>query len=257
MLNVILSGCYGKMCGVIREIIDTKPDINVSCGIDIIEGAALPFPVYHSYSDSGIKGDVIIDFSRPELLGSLLDYAVRTKTPVVIATTGFNKSAVAEIHEAAKKVPIFFTANLSIGIALLSSLVEKAAEFLGPDYDIEIVETHHNKKADAPSGTALMLAESARKGMYASKGSTGEAYELCFSRYGDEALRKKNEIGMHAVRGGTVAGEHSVFFFGDNETVELKHSAQSKQIFARGAVRAAQFLSGKPAGLYQMKDLLK
>ena len=248
MLNVILSGCYGKMCTAIRDIIAEKPEINVSCGIDKFEGGPLPFPVCKDFSDSSVTGDVIIDFSRPELLGSMLEYATRTKTPVVIATTGFSKSDIEAIHEASKLIPIFYTANLSIGIALLSSLVEKAAEFLGADYDIEIVETHHNKKVDAPSGTALMLAESARKGL-------DSEYELCCSRHGADAKRKQNEIGIHAVRGGTVVGEHSVFFYGDNEAIELRHSAQSKQIFARGALRAAQFLPGKPAGLYQMKDL--
>ncbi|MDD4496442.1 MAG: 4-hydroxy-tetrahydrodipicolinate reductase, partial [Eubacteriales bacterium] len=192
---------------------------------------------------------VIIDFSNPEALGELLEYAVDHNIPVVIATTGLSIQHRSMLQEVSNKIPVFFSANMSLGINLLISLVQKAAKVLGEDFDIEIIEKHHNRKIDAPSGTALYIADSINAVM-----DNKEQY--VYDRHSSRKSRSKNEIGIHAVRGGTITGEHSVIFAGNDEIIEINHSARSRDIFASGALKAAAYIHGKKAGMYNMSDLL-
>ena len=253
MIRVLLSGCMGKMGHMLVEVIGAAPDMTVCLGVDsaVTPGTVSPysFPVVASFDKADAEPDVIVDFSRPAALESLLDFAEARRTAVVLATTGYSDEQKARIDAAAARIPVFYSANMSPGVNLLCALVKKAAAFLGEDYDIEIVEAHHNKKIDAPSGTALMLAESAMS-------ATSAATWTHCGRSGKNCPRQPGEIGIHAIRGGTVVGEHSVLFLGDNEVIELKHSAQSRAVFARGAVRAARFIVGVPAGKYDMSDLI-
>ena len=195
------------------------------------------------------KVDAIVDFSTWKPGADLLSYAVRHRIPAVIATTGLSEEQLAAIDEAAKVIPIFRSGNMSLGIALLRALAKKAASVLGEGFDIEIVETHHNRKADAPSGTALMLLDAVKEGC-------AEEKQAVFGRHGRDAKRQKQEIGVHALRGGTVTGEHEVCFFGTSERIKVSHSAENRSVFAAGALRAAEFLVGKEPGLYTMDDIV-
>lgn len=250
MTDIILSGCAGKMGKNIAECVSKRDDCRIIAGIDIGADESSPFPVYASADKFNGKADVIIDFSHPSALDSIVSYAVRTGTPAVIATTGLSGEQIEKIKDASKKVPMFFTANMSLGVSLLTELAQKAARVLGNDFDIEIIERHHNQKIDAPSGTALMLADA-----IASQLDEDVNYE--YDRHSKREKRKRNEIGIHAVRGGTIVGEHEIMFAGNDEIITLSHSARSKQIFAVGAVNAALFISGKEAGLYTMKELVE
>lgn len=249
MRSIILSGCNGKMGKVISNSVAERDDCKIVAGIDAMNTASDTFDVYDSINKFSKKADVIIDFSHPSSLDSLLKYAVLSKTPLVVATTGLSNEQVNDIHAAATQVPIFFSANMSLGVNLIQELAAKAAKVLGTSFDIEIVEAHHNQKIDAPSGTALMIANAISKQM-----ATPPTYE--FDRHSKRAKREKNEIGIHAVRGGTIVGEHEVIFAGHDEVIKISHSAMSKEIFATGSINAALFLCGKPAGLYSMNDLI-
>ena len=248
MVKVILSGCFGKMGRVIANCVSKRDDCQVVAGVDVFDGTA-EFPVFKSFKDINISADVIIDFSHPSTLPSLLEYAVQHKCPAVIATTGLSEEQIEKIHLAAKQIPIFFAANMSIGVALVAELAAKAAKVLEGSFDIEIVEMHHNQKIDAPSGTALMLANTVSDAL-----EEKPHYE--FDRHSKRAKRDPHEIGIHALRGGTVVGEHEVIFAGLDEVIKISHSARSKELFAVGALNAAIFLHQKPAGLYNMKDLI-
>lgn len=250
MTDIILSGCGGKMGKNIADCVSGRDDCRIIAGIDLKADGNSPFPIYTSADKFNGKADVIIDFSHPSALDSIVDYAVRTGTPAVIATTGLSAEQTEKIHEASKKVPMFFTANMSLGVSLLTELAQKAARVLGNDFDIEIIERHHNQKIDAPSGTALMLADAISSQL---EGDTKYEYD----RHSKREKRSKNEIGIHAVRGGTIVGEHEIMFAGNDEIITLSHSARSKQIFAVGAVNAALFLKGKEPGLYTMKELVE
>lgn len=250
MTTILLSGCMGKMGQVVTGCVAGRSDCTVIAGVDLNTAAFTDFPVFSSASDFGGKADSIIDFSHPNALAGILDYAKKTNTPAVIATTGLDANHVALINEAAAHIPIFFSANMSIGVSLLTELARKAARVLGNEFDIEIVEMHHNQKIDAPSGTALMLADSIAEEL-----DTAPAYE--YNRPAKREARGKNEIGIHAVRGGTITGEHEVIFAGHDELIKLTHSARSKQIFATGAVNAAIFIKNKTPGIYTMKDLVR
>jgi 4-hydroxy-tetrahydrodipicolinate reductase len=207
------------------------------------------FPIFKSASEYEGEADVIIDFSHPSVLNNLLEYAITHNTPAVIATTGLDEAQIEILHTAAKKIPIFFSANMSVGVSLLKELAQTATRVLGNSFDIEIVEKHHNQKLDAPSGTAIMLAD-------AIAGELSEQPHYEYDRHAKREKRSKNEIGMHAVRGGTITGEHEIIFAGHDEIITLSHSARSKQIFASGAVNAALFIKNKNAGLYTMKELV-
>jgi len=248
MTRIFLSGCNGKMGGVIASCVQSRNDCQVVAGADINAAPRGDFPVFPFPAAFNGECDVIIDFSHPNALPGLLDYALGTGTPLVMATTGFNDSHIAQLKAAADRIPVFFSFNMSLGINLLVSLAQKAAVIL-PGFDIEIVESHHNQKIDAPSGTAIMLADGISSAL-----PQKPAYE--YDRHSKRKKRPANEIGIHSVRGGTIVGEHEVVFAGHDEVITLKHTAFSKEIFAVGAINAALFLSKMPAGFYSMKDLV-
>lgn len=249
MVRIILSGANGKMGKVIQSVVSGRDNCEIVAGVDI-NTESNGFPVYSSFEEIKEDADVIIDFSNPALLNSLLSYSEKKSIPVVIATTGYDDSQKKQIEDAAEKTAVFFTYNMSLGINLLANLAKKAVEILGDEFDIEIIEKHHNQKIDAPSGTALMLAdaicEEIQKPM---------KYE--YDRHSKREKRTKNEIGMHAVRGGTIVGEHEIIFAGRDEIITLSHSARSKEIFAVGAVNAAMFMADKKSGMYSMKEMIE
>lgn len=243
MINALICGINGRMGKNLCELIESDGEITVICGVDRVENTQLP-PVYTSFNAVKEKVDVVIDFSSPAALKGELDWAVKKGVPVVLAATGYGDDDLKLIKDASRRIAVFKTGNFSLGINLLVKLVKTAAETLGENFDIEIIEKHHNRKADAPSGTALMLADGANSAF-------GGEKEYLNGRSGMVGKRG-NEIGIHAVRGGTIVGEHDVIFAGDDEIITLSHSARSKRVFAAGAVKAAKWIVGKPAGLYDM-----
>ena len=249
MIRVILSGCSGQMGHAVIRAVAGRDDCNIVGGICKCSSQTADFPIFNAVNKLNVEADVIIDFSNPSLLDSLLNYATCRKIPIVICTTGFNEKQINKIKVAAKSIPIFFSGNMSIGINLLIELARKTASVLGSEFDIEIIEKHHNKKIDAPSGTALMIAN-------AINSASSYGLNLVFDRHFCRKPRSNNEIGIHSVRAGTIVGEHEVIFAGKNEVITLSHSAQSKEIFAVGAINAAIFIASKSAGLYNMSDLL-
>lgn len=235
----------------ITESAASSAELKIIAGVDINAaslGAVCNFPVYDSIFDFPGKADVIIDFSHHTVLPSLCEYAKATSTPIVIATTGHTEEEVAIMNATAVDVPVFFSRNMSIGINLLIEVSRRVAKTLGLDFDIEIVEKHHNKKLDAPSGTALMIAEALSE--------ERETTEYVYDRHSVRRARETSEIGIHSVRGGTIVGEHEVIFAGNNELLTLKHEATSREIFACGALKAAQFIAKKAPALYSMSDLI-
>ncbi len=249
MTNVVISGCCGKMGRVVNDIISSRSDTKVVAGIDKVCEKYSDFTVVSKPSELTCKPDVIIDFSHPSALGGLLEYAKTNGTALVLASTGYSDEETARIKSAASEIPIFFTANMSIGINLMRELAKKAVSVLGEQYDVEIIEKHHNQKIDAPSGTALMLAESINE-------ASGYKYSYVYDRHSVRKKRDKTEIGIHSLRGGTIVGEHEIIFAGRDEVITLSHSAASKEVFAVGAVNAAVFVANKPAGLYSMADMI-
>ncbi len=249
MINLILSGCNGKMGRVITRLAAEDEELNIVAGIDINDYIPNIYPVYKTPSECDKKADVLIDFSHPSVLDGILEYCKSTKTPAVICTTGLSSEQKEAMVDASEVTPIFFSANMSLGINLLISLAKAAAKILEGGYDIEIVERHHNQKIDAPSGTALAIADGISEVL-------SENSEYVYDRHNVRRKRRKNEIGMHAIRGGTIVGEHDVIFAGTDEVIEIKHSAASKEVFATGAIKAAKFLAGKPVGMYSMDDLV-
>ena len=237
------------LCGANGNIVAADNECEIVAGVDI-NTESTDFPIYSEIDSVKESADVIIDFSNPALLNSLLEYSAAKKIPVVIATTGFDDDQKKQIEDAATENGVFFTYNMSLGINLLATLAKKAVDVLGNDFDIEIIEKHHNQKIDAPSGTALMLADAICE-------EIDKPMKYEYDRHSKREKRSKNEIGMHAVRGGTIVGEHEIIFAGRDEIITLSHSARSKEIFAVGAVNAAKYMVGKGAGLYTMKDLIK
>ena len=246
MLNIMLCGCGGRMGGAVIAAAREAGD-RIVAGIDVNPAADSPFPIFATPDEFGGKADVIVDFSHHSALAGLLDYAVRTGTPLVVCTTGHTEEELAAMRAAAERVAVFFSRNMSLGINLLISLCRRAAATLGDDFDIEIIEKHHNKKLDAPSGTALMIADAL---------SEDEEHPYVYDRHAERRARAKGEIGLHAVRGGTIVGEHEVLFCGKDEIVTLSHSAASREVFATGAIRAARFMKGKTCGFYNMDDVI-
>lgn len=250
MLKVILSGCNGAMGRAITKVASESEDVEIVVGIDKYKDRySNSYRVYDNIFDFKDKADVIIDFSHPSCLEDILTYGEKNNTPIVIATTGLNIEDDKKIEDASKNIPIFKSANMSIGVNLLIDLVKKAALALQDNFDIEIIEKHHNKKVDAPSGTALMIADAINEEL-------DNSMEYKYGREGKSAKREGNEIGIHAIRGGTIPGEHTVIFAGLDEIVEVKHTALSKNIFASGAVKAAKFIVNKENGLYKMENLM-
>lgn len=246
-MKIILCGACGRMGRNVAQLCSER-GVTVTAGVDVAP-APMPFPVYPDFSDIREEADVVIDFSPASSVRERLDFCKARKIGIVIAGTAFSDEEEALIRAAADVIPVFQTGNLSVGVNLLQMLVKKAAEVLGDGFDAEIVERHHNMKKDAPSGTALMLAKSVNEGFGGSK-------ENVYGRHGLVGARKKSEIGIHAVRGGTIVGEHEVMFAGQDEIVTLSHSARSRMVFAEGALRAAEWLTSQPAGKYDMNDLL-
>ena len=248
MIKAILVGACGKMGGNITSCAQNDSKIKIVAGIDKFNSGR-DYPVFASFNDVNVDADIIIDFSHISLLDDILTYAKAKNMPVVLATTGYSEAQIEKIKEYSKIIPIFFTFNMSIGVNLLCSLAKKAAKILGDDFDIEIIEKHHNQKNDAPSGTAIMLANAINEEL-------GDNLNYEYDRHSKRNKRPKNEIGIHSVRGGTIVGEHDVIYAGRDEVITLSHQALSKEVFAVGALRAAKFLSGKPAGLYDMNNIM-
>lgn len=250
MVNVIMHGCNGKMGRVITNLVSQDNDIEIVAGVDAYTGIDNEYPVFTSIKECTVKADVIIDFAVTSAIDNLLDYSVSTKTPVVICTTGLSAEQLEKVNEASKKVAVLRSANMSLGINTLMKLLKTATEVLANrGFDIEIVEKHHNQKVDAPSGTALALADCMNQVL-------DNQYDYTYDRSTVRQKRAKNEIGISAVRGGTIVGEHEVIFAGIDEVIEIKHTAYSKAIFAKGAIDAAKFLKGKEAGLYNVADVI-
>lgn len=248
MTRLIITGANGKMGKVIQSVVEARNDCTVVAGIDL-NTKSDTFPIYDSIDKVQEEADVIIDFSNPVLLDDLLNYTEKKNMPLVIGTTGYDEVQKEKIRAAAEKAPIFFTYNMSMGINLLASLAKKAVNILGNGFDIEIVEKHHNQKIDAPSGTALMLADAICE-------EIDHPMKYEYDRHSKREKRTRDEIGMHAVRGGTIVGEHEIIFAGRDEVITLSHSARSKEVFAVGAVNAAVFMHGKEAGLYDMGQMI-
>ncbi len=251
MVKLIIHGCNGKMGQVITKIVKEDANAEVVAGIDAYTGIANEYPVFESIEKCDVEADAVLDFSNAAAVDGLLDYCAEKQVPVVLCTTGLSEAQLQKVKETSEKVAVLKSANMSLGINMLLKLLQDAAKVLAPaGFDIEIVEKHHNQKVDAPSGTALALADSINHAM-------DEAYEYNYDRSQVRKKRDKKEIGIAAVRGGTIVGEHEVIFAGEDEVIEFKHTAYSKAVFAKGAVEAGKFLKGKPAGLYDMKDVIE
>ncbi len=250
MIKILLSGCNGRMGRAISDICLKNPETEIVAGFDAYTERLGGYPVYDDFSSISEDCDVVVDFSNTKVLPALLKYCTENKKPAVICTTGFSDEELAEIDKASKIVPIFRSGNMSLGINVLMMLAKNAAKILGENFDVEIVERHHNQKLDAPSGTAVMIAESLESAL-------PYQAERVYDRHEVRAKRAYNEIGIHSIRGGTIVGEHEVIFAGRDEIIEIKHTALSREVFAVGAVRAAMFLAGcKRAGKYSMEDLV-
>ena len=250
MQKIIISGCNGHMGRVVADICATDPQVEVVAGIDILGQPNPNFPVFSSPAACDVEADAVIDFSHPSALAPLLEMCQARNLPVVLATTGYDQAQLEAISEASTHIPVFRSANMSLGVNVLLDLVKKAASVLGLDYDVEIVERHHHRKVDAPSGTALMIADAAASALPYEP-------EYVYDRHSVRQPRGPHEIGISAVRGGTIVGDHTVIFAGRDEVIELSHHAASREEFASGAVRAAKFLTGVQApGLYDMSYMV-
>ncbi len=250
MVRVIMHGCNGKMGQVISGLIAADPEIEMVAGIDAKDDGHNSYPVFTDIDECDVEADCIIDFSAAVAVDKLLDYCVAKKLPCVLCTTGLSEAQLAKVNEAAKSTAILKSANMSLGINLLLKMLKEAAGVLAPaGFDMEIVEKHHNLKVDAPSGTALALADSINE-------EFNNEYEYVYDRSSRREKRPEKEIGISAVRGGTIVGDHDVIFAGADEVITFSHTAYSKAVFGKGAVQAAKFLAGKPAGMYNMGDVI-
>lgn len=249
MTKIIITGCSGKMGSSLRNAAADREDIKIVGGIDIVEPTDADFEYAKTFAELKCEADVIVDFSNPVVLDSMLAYAVEKKMPVVICTTGYNEEQKKKISAASKEIAIFYSGNMSLGINLIIELSKKAAAVFGESFDIEIVEQHHNQKLDAPSGTALMIADAISE--------VKDNAEYVYDRHSYRKKRDKKEIGIHSVRGGNIVGEHEVIFAGQDEILKISHSARSKAVFAVGALNAAVYMKDKKSGMYNMSDLLK
>lgn len=251
MVRAIMHGCNGKMGRVITGLISEDEGIRIVAGVDAYTAVPNEYPVFDSIEKCDVEADVVIDFSNASAVDGLLSYCRTRKLPVVLCTTGLSEAQLAEVEDAAKETAVLKSANMSLGINLLLKLLQDAAKVLGPaGYDIELVERHHNQKVDAPSGTAIALADSVNEAL-------DHQYTYVYDRSQVRQKRDKKEIGISAVRGGTIVGDHEVIFAGTDEVIEFRHTAYSKSVFGKGAVEAAKFLAGKPAGRYDMSDVIQ
>lgn len=249
MTKIIMHGCNGKMGRVIGDLVKNDSEIEIVAGVDMV-ATNTDFPVFTSINDCDIEADAIIDFTTAAAVPSVVEYAVNKGIPAVICTTGLNEETIDMIKKASEKVAMFRSANMSLGINLLATILKKYSEVLyDAGFDVEIVERHHNQKIDAPSGTAILLGDAVNEGV-------NNKLEYVYDRSQVREKRDRRELGFSAVRGGTIVGDHEVIFAGKDEVVEFKHSAHSKEVFAVGAVKAAKFIKGKSAGLYDMQDVM-
>ena len=244
MVKIIMHGCCGHMGQVISDLVEKDTNAEIVAGIDVTDKGNTSYPVFTDIHECKTEADVLIDFSSAKAADALLDYCVERSLPVVLCTTGLSEEQLAKVEETAKKIPVLKSANMSLGINTLMKLIQDAAKVLATaGFDMEIVEKHHRLKLDAPSGTALALADSLNEAMD--------------NRSQRRQQRDDKEIGISAVRGGTIVGEHEVIFAGTDEVIEFKHTAYSKAIFGKGAIEAAKYLAGKPAGRYDMADVIE
>ena len=248
MINVLISGALGKMGKNVYSALESSEKLCACCGVDVVDNFSnVNFPIYDNFNKVDKKVDVIIDFSSPLALDKILDFCLANNCPAILCATGYKKEDIEKINEASKKVALFRSANMSLGVNVLLDVITQTAKALY-GFDVEIIEKHHNNKVDAPSGTALMFADAVKK-----------ADDSKFYVYGREGIvgkRNEKEIGIHAIRGGNIVGEHQVIFAGNDETVTITHQATDRKVFALGAVRAAEFIYGKTSGLYNMADVL-
>lgn len=251
MVKIIMHGCNGKMGQVITRMVKEDANAEIVAGVDKYTGLVNDYPVYESVTKCEIDADVIIDFSNAAAVDELLDYCVEKQIPVVLCTTGLSEEQMNKVKKASEKVAVLKSANMSLGVNMLLKLLQEATKILAPaGFDIEIIEKHHNQKVDAPSGTALALADSINEVL-------NNEYTYTYDRSQERKKREKTEIGISAVRGGTIVGEHEVIYAGEDEVIEFKHTAHSKAVFAKGALEAAKFLKGKTAGMYGMEDVIQ
>lgn len=251
MVKVLMHGCNGKMGQVISRIVAETEGMELAAGVDKFMGRENPYPVFENIDACDVPVDVVIDFSNASAVDGLLEACERKQLPVVICTTGLSEEQVQKIKKTSEKVAVLRSANMSLGVNLLLKLLQDAAKVLAPaGFDIEIVEKHHNQKVDAPSGTAIAMADSINEAL-------NNEYAYNYDRSSERKKREKKEIGVVAVRGGNIVGEHEVIYAGEDEVIEFKHTAYSKAIFAKGAVAAAGFLAGREAGLYDMSDVIR
>ena len=249
MLKILLNGACGRMGRVIAALAEKKDDMCIIAGIDVKPEQYGSFPVYADLYEFTGDADVVLDFTIASALDRTLEYCVKRSINLIVATTGHSEAQLAALHEASSSIAVLRSANMSLGVALLADLVRRACRVLGDGYDVEVIERHHNQKLDAPSGTALMLADAAAQALPYEP-------EYQYNRHDVRRVRPKNEIGIHSVRGGTIVGEHGVIFAGHDEVIELRHSAQSRELFAAGALRACLFLAEKEPGFYTMDDIV-
>ena len=251
MIKVLMHGCNGKMGQMITGLIRDDEQVEIAAGVDAYTGLANDYPVFESVDSCDVDVDVAIDFSNAGAVDGLLDYCVEKQVPVVLCTTGLSNEQLKRVSEVSKKVAVLKSANMSMGINLLLKMLKDAAKVLAPaGYDIELVERHHNQKVDAPSGTALALADSMNEAL-------NHEYTYVYDRSQVRKKREQKEMGISAVRGGTIVGEHEVIFAGPDEVIEFRHTAYSRSVFGKGAVEAAKFLAGKEAGMYDMSDVIQ
>lgn len=249
MTELLLCGCAGKMGAAVRNIVSGREDCRIAAGVDLAP-IKLDFPVYSDIGEVSEPVDVVVDFSHPSSLKSILEYCRKNRASAVLCTTGYSPEQVKAVEDAAKDLPVFYSRNMSLGINLLMELSKTAMSVLGQGFDVEIVEAHHNQKIDAPSGTALMLADAVNE-------VRENGMKYTYDRHSQRKKRDPSELGIHSIRGGTIVGEHQVIFAGPHEVITLSHSAQSKELFASGAVNAALFMAGRGPGLYDMGNLIR
>ena len=250
MIKILMHGCNGRMGQMISGLVRDEEEMMIAAGVDTYQGVSNEYPVFGSIDACDDDVDVVIDFSNAAAADAVMEYCAKRQIPLVFCTTGLSEEQLHKLEDTAKQTAVLKSANMSLGINLLLKLLKDAAKVLAPaGYDIEIVEKHHNQKLDAPSGTALALADSINEAMDGS-------YVYTYDRSQVRRKREKKEIGISAVRGGTIVGEHEVLFAGLDEVIELKHTAYSRSVFGKGAVEAARFLAGKPAGMYDMSDVI-
>lgn len=251
MIRMIMHGCNGHMGQVITKLVKDDKECQMVAGVDRYMGIENDYPVFETIEKCDVDADVVIDFSNAGAVDGLLDYCVGKNLPVVLCTTGLSQEQIEKVEKASEKTAVLRSANMSLGINMLMKLLKEAAKILAPaGFDIELVEKHHNQKLDAPSGTALALADSVNEAL-------DNEYNYVYDRSQVREKRNKKEIGISAVRGGTIVGEHEVIFAGADEVIEFKHTAYSKAVFGKGAIEAGKFLSGKSAGLYDMSDVIQ